>query len=341
MAAAQPGRLRVSGRSILLGVAAIGATLTVLRILASSGRVIAWVLIAASTAVLLFPAIEALSRRLPRGLAVAAVVVAMLGTIGAVGYGLVGDVVAETQSLQRDAPELAARVERNGPFRDAAQQAQLSRRTRQIVREIPERLRGGTPAAAIRSAATRGLAFLAVGVLTLFYLLHGPRLVAAAGRHIHDEEDRGRAERVALAVYRRAFGYARGTVLMSLAAGTVAFALTRLAGVPGPAPLALWVGLWDAVPVLGAAIGAGPVVALAAIADPARGLALAIAFVGYQAFENLVLQRRLQRRTVRVGPFLTVAAGAAGLELYGLAGALLAVLAVTIVVVVVDESAAA
>jgi predicted PurR-regulated permease PerM len=65
---------------------------------------------------------------------------------------------------------------------------------------------------------------------------------------------------------------------------------------------------------------------------------LLVAFVGYQAFEFLVLQRRLERRTVKLGPFLTVAGGFAGLELYGLTGALLAILALAVGAVILDES---
>ncbi len=226
-------------------------------------------------------------------------------------------------------------------FADAASEVDLSARTEAFVRGVPERLRGGTPAEAIRSAATRGLSFLAVFVLTLFFLLHGPNLASAAARQLHDDERRAQASRVARAVYHRSFGYARGTIAMAVAAGAVAYVLARAAGVPGPEPLALWVVLWDAVPLLGAVIGAVPIIVLAGVIDPARGLLLLVAFVAYQAAEYLVAQRRLERATVKIGPFLTAAGGFAGLELYGLTGALLTVLAVAIGAVVLDESTSA
>ena len=54
-----------------------------------------------------------------------------------------------------------------------------------------------------------------------------------------------------------------------------------------------------------------------------------------------MLQRRTEKHTLKVGPFLTVAAGFAGLELYGLGGALLVVLIVVLVVAVADELAPA
>jgi predicted PurR-regulated permease PerM len=333
-----PRRLRISSRSIVIAVAVISATLLVLRVLSSAERVLAWVLIASSTAALVSPAVEWVARRLPRGVAVAAVALGGLALIGGVAYGLVDDVVEQTDNLQRRAPELAQEIENDSRFAEAATEAHLSERTERFVRSVPERLRGGTPAEAIRSAATRGLSFLAVFVLTVFFLLHGRNLADAAARQIHDDDRRALAERVADAVYHRAFGYARGTIVVAALAGSFAYALARIAGVPGPVPLALWVALWDAVPLLGAVIGAVPIIVLASVLDPVRGALLLVAFLGYQVFEFLVLQRRLERRTVKLGPFLTVAGGFAGLELYGLTGALLAILALAIGAVILDES---
>ena len=334
-------RLRISGRSIVVAVATITLSLLVLRILSSAERVLVWILVAASTAALLYPAIERLGRRIPRGLAAGVVAIATLLTVGGVTYGLVNDVVAQTAVLERRAPELAREMETDSRFAEAAREADLGERTERFVESVPDRLRGGTPAEAIRSAAKRGLAFLAIFVLTLFFLLHGPNIAAAAARQIHDDDRRALAGRVAGAVYRRAFGYARGTIAMAACAGSFAYVVARAADVPGPAPLALWVVLWDAVPLVGATIGALPIIVFAGVNDPVRGLVLLVAFVAYQVAEYLVAQRRLERATLRLGPFLTVVGGFAGLELYGLSGALLAILFLAIVVVALDESTSA
>lgn len=334
-------RLRLSGRSIALAVAVVTLTLLVLRVLSSAGRVIGWVLIASSTAALVYPLVDRLTRRIPRGVAVAVVALGSLALAGAVTYGAVDDVVEQTANLEDAAPRLAQELEEDSHFAEAATEFDLSERTEAFVRGVPERLRGGTPAEAIRSAATRGLSFLAVFVLTLFFLLHGPNLASAAARQIHDDGRQAQARHVARAVYDRAFGYARGSIAMAALAGVVAYVLARAADVPGPAPLALWVVLWDAVPVIGAVIGAIPIIILAGVIEPAAGLLLLVAFMTFQVVEYLFLQRRLERRTLKLGPFLTAAAGFAGLELYGLTGALLAILAASIVVVALDESTSA
>jgi predicted PurR-regulated permease PerM len=330
-------RLRLSTRSAVLAVLALFVTTALLGVLAAAHRVLGWVLTAAAVAGLLHPLLSTLSRRLPRALAVALVVFGSLGIVGGTAYVVVEDVVAQTRVLQREAPELARRLEDSESVGKAAREAELSERTGRFVEEVPERLRGGTPAEALRAATTRGLAFLATSVLTLFFLLHGPRIAQGAARQIHDAERRAKAERVAWAAYSRGFGYARGTLILSVLAALLAYGLARWANVPGPAPLAIWVGLWDLVPLLGVAVGAAPIVVLAWVIDPTKGFIVAAVVLGWQLLEDLVLQRRIERATVRVGPFLTTLAGIAGLELYGLGGALMLVLAVALAAAAADE----
>jgi len=340
MAAPPPvERLRITPRSAVVAVALFGAALALVRILMASQRVIGWVLAAAAIAALLYPMVTTLSRRMPRGLAVAIVALATVGSVSVVVYGAVDGIVREMGHLEDAAPRRIAELERSERFGEIARDFELRQRVERLVGSAPERLRGGTPADALRSAATRGVAFLATAVLTLFFLLHGPEIAAAAARQVHDPERRATLERVGYRAYVRAFGYTRRTIGMAAVAGLLAYLLARAADVPGPAPLALWAGMWDVVPFLGAIVGTLPIVVLAAAVDPSKGVLLAGIFIGYQIFESTVLQRRVERRTLRVGPFLTVTAGFAGLELYGIGGALLVLLAVVLAVAVADELA--
>ena len=63
---------------------------------------------------------------------------------------------------------------------------------------------------------------------------------------------------------------------------------------PGPAPLALWVGMWDLVPIIGTFIGALPIVVLAGVSSTTKGIVVGVFFVAFQVFEQLVLQRPLE-----------------------------------------------
>lgn len=334
-------RLRITPFSAARAVALFAVALALLKLFAAAERVIAWILMAAAIAAVVHPLVDRISRRVPRGLVVLGSVLSAVAVLGITTYAVVGDVSAELRHLQRIAPERAAELEEEGRFAEAARDFDLAERTARFVNEVPARLRGGTPAEAIRAAATRGLALLAGTVLTIFFLLHGPKLLRGAKTQIHDDARRDAVHDLVVHAYRRAAAYAQGSIGLALVAGAVAYVSARATDLPGPTPLALWVALWDLVPIVGAGVGALPLVALAAVAEPIEGIVLAGVFVAYQAIENLVLQRRLERRSVRVGPFLTVVAGFAGLEIYGLGGALLALLAASFAVAAVEHHAGA
>ena len=340
---AAPGateRLRLTPRSAVTAVAMLGLTLGLLGIFVAARRVLGWVAAAATIAGVVHPVVRRMAGRIPRGVAVALVAVVTLAAIGVVVWRIIDDVGDQSERLRRAAPAAARRLENGeGRLAELAREAEFAERTERFVEEVPERLRGGTPAEALRSAATRGVAYLATGVLSIFLLLHGPALAAGAARQVHDPARRALLERVAAAAFTRGFAYVRGTIAMALAAGAFAYVVASTADVPAPAPLALWVALWDVVPYLGAVVGALPIVVLGGVGDPTRGAVLALAFVAYEVVETVLVQRRLERRSVRVGPFLTAAGAFAGLELYGLGGALLAVVVLALAVAALAELA--
>lgn len=339
MASTGGGSLRLSRRSVIVAVGVVGTTIVAFRVAVAAQRVLGWILVAVVVAGLVHPVVSRLESHMPRGVAVLVVMVALTGTLAVVGYGLIDNLLRETHRLQQFAPDQARRLEHSPRFGEAARELQLEDRTRSLLQNLPDRLRGGSPAEALRSAATRGVAYLTTTILTIFMLLHGPRILAAASAQIHDEERRSAVEALAWRVYLRAFAYARSTIVTACAAGLFAYVAAKAAGVPAPVPLAVWVALWNLVPVAGAAVGALPIVILAAVTSATDAAILIAAFGAYQTAENLVVLRRVEAATVRVGPFLTLVGGLVGFELSGLAGALLGVLAMVVGVTITDELA--
>lgn len=326
-------RARLSLRTALALVFAFATTVLVLEIAHDSRRVIAWVLSAAAVAALLAPAVAALQRFMSRGLAVLVVFLLVTGFVGFVAYRIVDDVADETRRLQELAPERAAELERDS---ELLREIELTDRVERFVERIPERLRGGTTAEAIRSAANRSLAFVAGLILTLFFVLYGRSLVDGALGQIRDARRRETATRVVAGASRRGLGYARAKAGEVVVEGLVAFAIARAADVPGPAALAVWVALWTLIPVVGVLIGAVPIVAFAGAESTGRAVAVALAFAAMAVGEWFVT-REIERRTVHVGGFLTALLLFAGLELYGFMGALLLLLGGILAVAVVAE----
>jgi predicted PurR-regulated permease PerM len=165
-------RVRLSVRSALALVFALGVTFLFLEIARDAERVIAWALSAMAIAALVRPAIVWLShfRFVPRAVAVILTALIMLGAIGFAGYKIVHDVSDAMSSLQEAAPQRAAELEHNSKF---FREIKLKERVTNLVDAIPQRLAGGEAPEAIKSAATQGVAFLAGFILTIFFVLAG------------------------------------------------------------------------------------------------------------------------------------------------------------------------
>ena len=296
----------------------------------ASVRVLGWMAAAASMAALLDPLIGFFSRLVRRGLAVLITMLLVFAVAGGVAYLTVNDVVREVRVLERVAPERAKALEESKRFGSAARAFDLEDRVRSAVKDIPERLRGGSSTDAIRSAGTRGVAYLATTVMTVFLILNGGRLAQGALAQITDEKRREKLDRALRLGVARGVQYTTGSLGMAAIAGGAVSAVARLADVPGPAPLGVWAALWDLVPVVGGVIGALPVAILAAAINPTTGVLVLAGFLLYEVFEMTVLQKRLERNSVHIGPFLTLLGMSVGLELYGIGGALFAFFAISV-----------
>jgi len=322
--------MSLSTRSIGLIVLTVALVVAFIGVTRASVRVLGWMAAAATLAALIEPLVDLMTRYMRRGVAVLVTFLLVVSVVGSIAYLTVSDIAHQVRVLQRSAPARAAALERSDRFGSAARAFHLEERTRSAVKEIPQRLQGGTPTEALRSAGTRGVAYLATTVLTLFLIVNGRRLVVAGVSQIHDPTRQKQVRRALLRGGTRGVRYTTGSLAMSAVCGLLVAFVARLVDVPGAVPLGLWAALWDVVPMIGAVIGALPVVILAAATSPTHGILVLVGFVLYEIIETVIVQRRIEQRSVHVGPFLTLVVGMAGLELYGLGGALLLLFATSV-----------
>ena len=182
------------------------------------------------------------------------------------------------------------------------------------------------------------MAFLAGLILTIFFVVYGPRIFLGGARaDPRSAAPAARVERVLVRGTRRGLDYARIKVLEALVEGVLAYVIARAAGVPGPAALGVWVGLWTLLPVAGVFVGrAADRVLRRRRRRSTRAVVVALVFVAIGTAEFL-FKPFVERETVEVGSFLIVFAAFGGLELDGLTGALLGVLGVIVLVAMFDE----
>jgi predicted PurR-regulated permease PerM len=311
----------------------VGAVALVSAVSAAT-RVIGWVVVASFLAAMLHPIVVRLSRRIPRGLAVAAVMLGFVGLLGLVVYSGIDEVRTQSKRLEQAAPAAARKIEHSPRFGEAAREFELRRRVEEFVHSLPERLQGGDTAKALRAAATRGVAFFITGMLTLFMIIHGRRLAVGALAQVHDPDRRARLEALLLSAYERAWRYVVLNLARAIVAGLFTWQVCNAAEVPAGLLLGMWVAVWSLVPLIGVMAGSIAVTLLTLAIDPTRALGVLALFIAYQVAEVLLVQRRIERVSMHVGPVVTLIAGMAGFELYGIGG-LLGGVAIAIVVVAV------
>ena len=129
---------------------------------------------------------------------------------------------------------------------------------------------------------------------------------AAAWKAVLDTligEERRWAERIGANFLRSTGGYVRGNVAISVVAGTASYITLKILDVPYAETLAVFVGVLDIIPLVGATIAAVVVciVGLAA-GGLVDGIVLAVFFIVYQQFENNVLQNLVYSKTLVVEP---------------------------------------
>lgn len=331
--------LRFTTRSLVGAVAVLGLTLALIQVFDSASRPLSWVLVAIIGAAILLPFINRLARWLPRPLAIVVVLLAAIGVVGGVAYSGFDDLERQADRLEVALPNAARELEDSEELGDFAKAFELEERTKTFVEELPGRLEGGSEVEALQAAATRGAAFLATGILTLFMVVYGPRFLRAGLDQIEDAEHREHVEQLLGEAYRRSWRYLALTTLKALVAGLFTYTACTIADVQAPVLLGLWVAAWSFVPAVGVVVGSIPVVMLSALTSIDTALLMLLVFLVYQLFDVFVAQRQITRRSIYVGPALTLVAGIIGFTLYGIGGLAVSVLLLVFAVALLDTLA--
>ena len=278
---------------------------------------------------LLLPAVDRLDlRKVPRGLAVALVLLGGLAVFGGIMTfvvsqfisGLPGLVDQVTRSIDNATQWLI-----EGPLHLSREQIDNAGDTAiTALRDNQEKLTTG----ALSTAAT--LTEIVTGALlmlfTLIFLLYGGRNIYAYLTKIVPAHTRDRVRDAGRAGFGSLIGYVRATFLVALVDAVGIGAGLAIIGVPLALPLASLVFLGAFIPLVGAVLTGFLAVVVALLA---KGFIYAMITLGLiiavQQLEAHVLQPLVMGRAVSIHPLAIVLAIATGAVMAGIVGALLAV----------------
>lgn len=316
---------------VIVGVAVLLYLVYLLR------KPIGWILIAAFVAVALNAPVDALSRRMKRGFAIALVYLGLFLVPIGLGALVIPPLVDQLTTLVNELPEYAQEaqeyVESNERLQQLEEDYDIFGRIEEEAQKLPDRIgsAAGTLSDVGIGLVNSVFALVNILVLTAFMLGSGRKWVDA-GVKLVPPERRWRVRRVLDHAAAAIGGYVAGALTIALIAGISSFILMTILGVPFAAPLAVLAGFASLIPLVGATAAAFVIGLVTLFNDfPTDTIIWAIWAVVYQQLENNVIQPKIQARTVQVQPFLVLVSVLFGATLLGVLGALVAIpLAATI-----------
>jgi predicted PurR-regulated permease PerM len=318
-------------RTIIATVAIVLATVLLLLLIRATAQVLTWMVIAAFFAVALYPPVnwlEARARWIRRSVATLLVFLTVVLAIVGLITVFVLPLVSEARQLAGQVPQLVedARAGR-GTVGGLLQRFHVLEWVQQHQDQIQGWLSnlGGGVLGVVQSTATSVAAALTIFVLSYLMVLEGPKIVQGTLAIFDDRRKAERVRRVGADCARTITGYLSGNLLISIIAGAATYVVLLVLGVPYAGLLALFVGIADLIPLVGATLGAVVVTAAAFTQGVKAGIIVLVFFIVYQQVENHLLQPVIYSRTVQLNPLTALVAVLIFTQLSGLLGALLAI----------------
>jgi predicted PurR-regulated permease PerM len=288
--------------------------------------VIVLIVVSLFLAVGLNPLVEWLTARdMRRAVAIAIVFVGVIAAFVGFGFAVVPPAVEQSNEFVDELPSYLDDLRENRTIRQFDEDYGVIDRAKEYVTsgDLGQRLFGGIVGVG-RIVVGAVFSSLSVLIMTLYFLASLPSM-KRQGYRLVPASRRQRVQLLTDEVLSRIGGYVSGALAVGLIAGITSYVFLSIAGVPYALALALFVAIFDLVPLVGATIAAVLVSLVGFTESVSVGIACVIFYVAYQQFENYVVYPRVMRRAVDVPAPLTVVAVLIGGALLGVIGALLAI----------------
>ena len=315
----------------------------------AAGSVLLVLIAAATVALILAPLVRVLERPLPRGLAILVVYLGGVAVLVGIGFLLVNPVSHQVAVFEHNLPSIV----RNANHDLANAQAWLNDRgihihiqqqghtaldtlQKDILKrsgDIVSFSRG-----LLSSIVTVGFDLVLVLVLSVYLLIYGHQ-IGNLLRSVMPPGDGTPEDDYPVLVQQAVSGYVRGQLLFSLVMGTSAAIALTVFGMLGIFPdgehyavfFGAFYGLMEFIPYIGPIIGPVPAVLVALFTNPISALWVVLLFVALQQLEGHVVAPQVFRVSLRINPILIILALLIGYQVYGIAGALLALPVISVI----------
>jgi len=330
-------------RTILATIGLLLATALLIYMVLQIRQVLTWIVVGAFFAVALHPVADWVQRRMlggkRRALATFLVFLLVFVVLAALIAAFAVPLVNEGTKLAGQLPkQIADARSGRGPIGDLLQRTNALQWVQDNQAKISKFASGLTaPAASVASGFATGIAgTLTVFVLAYLMVLEGPKVVDGS-LNVFRPTTAERIRRVGGDCAKSVTGYISGNLLISFICGLLTYVVLLVVGVPFAGLIALFVGIADLMPLVGATIGGAVAVIAGFIHSVPAGITVLVFFVLYQQLENHLLQPLVFARTVKLNPLTVIIAILIGVELLGILGALLAIPVASMIQVILRD----
>ncbi len=347
-APAQPATPAVVPRWVQLVLLPL-ALLALWALARAAGSVLLVLIVASLVALGLAPSVRWLERTMPRGLAILTVYIAGFAILVAVGFLLANPVTSQITHFQQNLPEITRSANRDlaniQTFLDKhGINVHIQKQGQSALDTLQKTIlkRSGAIVSFSRgllsSVVTIGFNLVLILVLSIYMLIYG-RQIGELARRMMPPGDGTPDDDYPLLVQHAVSGYVRGQLLFSLIMGASAAVALTIFGLVGLFPdgeryaifFGAFYGLMEFIPYIGPIIGPVPPIALALFQHPISAVWLIIAFVALQQLEGHVVAPQVFRISLRINPILIIVSLLIGDQLYGIAGALVALPVIAVI----------
>lgn len=178
---------------------------------------------------------------------------------------------------------------------------------------------------------------LVVCVTVPLYLASSPEPVVAWTLRLFPPERRPRAREVLLELRRGLLDWLKGRLLAMVFVAVLWTLVLYVIGIPGALFLGILAGVLGFVPYIGPILSAIPPLLLALAGDPIDAIWVMLSYLAIQQVEGYLLKPLIEAETASLHPAVVIASVVAAGAAFGFLGALLAVPAVVVVKVLVEE----
>ena len=320
-----------SVRAILRVVITVVASAAAIYLIYLVRTPISYIMLGAFVAIAASGPVNLLSRKLPRGAAIAIVYLGIVFAPVVIGLILIPPAVEQGVRLANNLPEYTQELnqafDENPQLREANEKYDITGKLENLAEDLAKHV-GDAAGALVDIGAglvSSIFALVTILVISMFLIGRGQAWRDAALRH-RPPQQAERMRRATDQIANAVGSYIGGALVQATVAGFAAWLMLVILGVPSPLPLAVIIALLDLIPLVGATLGAVVVGVVTLFVDfPTTTIIWAIFAIAYQQFENYVVQPRIQSRAVALDPFLVVVAALFGGALLGVIGALLSI----------------